>query len=248
MDRYQIILADDHVLIVERHTRDEDAVEANHSPSAVARIHVPGLLEVLGKRPDPLEQLSLMPGGGQYSGANKPYSFHRETDIGWDAQGNVFVTDGYGDSRVVKYDKNGKFILKWGSQGSGDSQFEAPEGLGTDSLGHLYVSDEHRGLVQVFDESGTLLMKWAPQCGDGPYPFMDAFGIALDSQDHVYITDQSTPRVCEFDRDGKFIVSWGTKGTGDGQFLTPVDILLDARGNIYVSDHGNRVVQVFRRP
>src|SRR5438045_221029 len=53
------------------------------------------LLMGLGKRPDPLEQLSLLPGGGQYSGANTPYSFHRETDVGWDAAGNIFVSDGY---------------------------------------------------------------------------------------------------------------------------------------------------------
>src|SRR5437762_11923140 len=65
------------------------------------------ILMVLGKRPDPLEQLAQMPGGGQYSGANKPYSFHRETDVAWDPQDNIFVSDGYGDSRVVKYDKNG---------------------------------------------------------------------------------------------------------------------------------------------
>src|SRR5882672_9951157 len=77
------------------------------------------LLMVLGKRPDPLEQLSLTPGGGLYSGANKPYSFHRETDIGWDAQGNIFVTDGYGDSRVVKYDKSGRFIKSAGTRGNG---------------------------------------------------------------------------------------------------------------------------------
>ena len=68
------------------------------------------LLMVLGKRPDPLDQLAILPGGGQYSGANRPYSFHRQTDVGWDPQGNIFVSDGYGDSRVVKFDKNGRFI------------------------------------------------------------------------------------------------------------------------------------------
>src|SRR5437867_3385993 len=68
------------------------------------------ILMVLGKRPDPLEQLSLLPGAGTYSGANKPYSFHRETDVAWDPQDNIFVTDGYSDSRVVKYDKTGRFV------------------------------------------------------------------------------------------------------------------------------------------
>src|SRR5262249_38206817 len=70
-----------------------------------------------GRRPDLLEHLALMPGGGQYSGANKPYSFHRQTDIGWDPQDNIFVTDGYGDSRVVKYDKNGRFVKSVGTRG-----------------------------------------------------------------------------------------------------------------------------------
>src|SRR4030095_335195 len=72
------------------------------------------LLMVLGKRPDPLEQLAPLPGGAPYAGSNRPYSFHRQTDIGWDPQGNIFVTDGYGDSRVVKYDKTGRFIKSVG--------------------------------------------------------------------------------------------------------------------------------------
>ena len=78
------------------------------------------LLMVLGKRPDPLEQLALLPGGGQYSGANKPYSFHRQTDVAFDPQDNIFVSDGYGDSRVVKYDKTGRFIKSVGTRGAGD--------------------------------------------------------------------------------------------------------------------------------
>ena len=91
---------------------------------------------VLGKRPDPLEQLALMPGGGQYSGANKPYSFHRQTDVGWDPQGNIFVSDGYGDSRVVKYDKNGRFIKSVGTRGNGPLQFSTPHAMAVDAKGH----------------------------------------------------------------------------------------------------------------
>src|ERR1700674_5849650 len=61
------------------------------------------VLMVLGRRPDPVEQISLMPGGGGATFANKPYSFSRQTDVAWDPQGNIFVSDGYGDARVVKY-------------------------------------------------------------------------------------------------------------------------------------------------
>ena len=60
-----------------------------------------------------------MPGGGGATNANKPYEFSRPTDVGLDAQGNIFVTDGYGDARVAKYDKNGRFVKSAGTQGSG---------------------------------------------------------------------------------------------------------------------------------
>ena len=103
------------------------------------------LLLVLGKRPDPLDQLAQAPGGGQYSGANRPYSFHRQTDVAWDPQGNIFVSDGYGDSRVVKYDKNGRFIKSAGTRGNGPLQFSTPHAIAVDAKGIVYVAD--RGLV-----------------------------------------------------------------------------------------------------
>ena len=109
------------------------------------------ILMVLGKRPDPLEQISLMPGGGQYSGANKPYSFHRETDIGWDPQGNIFISDGYGDSRVVKYDKNGRFIKAVGTRGNGPLQFSTPHAIAVDAKGTVYVADRGNSRIVVLD-------------------------------------------------------------------------------------------------
>src|SRR3954469_25065259 len=64
----------------------------------------------IGRRPEAVEELTNFTGQGSAPQSNKPYSFSRPTDVGWDAQGNIFVTDGYGDNRVVKYDKNGRFI------------------------------------------------------------------------------------------------------------------------------------------
>src|SRR5437867_387451 len=111
------------------------------------------LLMVLGKRPDPLEQLALMPGGGQYSGANKPYSFHRETDIGWDAQGHIFVTDGYGDSRGVKFDHDGQFIKSAGTRGNGPLQFSTPHAMAVDAKGLVYVADRGNARIVVLDNN-----------------------------------------------------------------------------------------------
>ena len=96
--------------------KDDNVWAVDEGTNVIQKFSPDGkLLMVLGKRPDPLDQLALTPGGGQYSGANRPYSFHRQTDIGWDPQGNIFVSDGYGDSRVVKLDKNGRFIKAAGS-------------------------------------------------------------------------------------------------------------------------------------
>ena len=90
--------------------KDDNVWAVDEGTNVIQKFSPDGkLLMVLGKRPDPLEQLAQSPGGGQYSGANRPYSFHRQTDVAWDPQGNIFVSDGYGDSRVVKYDKNGRF-------------------------------------------------------------------------------------------------------------------------------------------
>src|SRR3954469_13281167 len=133
--------------------KDDNVWAVDEGTNVIQKFSPDGkLLMVLGKRPDPLEQLSLMPGGGQYSGANKPYSFHRETDIGWDAQGNIFVTDGYGDSRVVKYDKTGRFSrLKYHktgrfnqagrTPGNRNPQFSTPHAMAVDAKGNVYVAD-----------------------------------------------------------------------------------------------------------
>src|SRR5689334_16533586 len=68
-------------------------------------------------------------------------SFNRPTDVGWDAQGNIFVSDGYGNSRVVKYDKNGTFIKMTGHRGAGPGEFNTPHGLAMDAAGNVYIAD-----------------------------------------------------------------------------------------------------------
>jgi DNA-binding beta-propeller fold protein YncE len=82
-------------------------------------------------------------------------SFQRPTDVAWDAQGNIYVADGYGNARVAKYDRNGKWIKNWGSRGTGQGQFNIVHGIAIDAQGNVYVGDEGNKRVQVFDTEGT---------------------------------------------------------------------------------------------
>ncbi len=124
------------------------------------------LLMVLGKHPDPIDQLNLMPGTAPYSGANRPYSFHRPTDVTFDPQGNVFVSDGYSDSRVVKFDKNGRFVKSLGTRGNGINQFSTPHGIQADAQGNIYVADRgNNRIVQLTNDlywRGTVETVGAP--------------------------------------------------------------------------------------
>src|SRR6185437_13871605 len=81
----------------------------------------------------------------------EPYTFNRETDVAFDPQGNIFVSDGYGNSRVVKYDKNGRYITSVGTRGSEPGQFNLPHTIATDAKGNVYVGDRSNNRIQVLD-------------------------------------------------------------------------------------------------
>ena len=135
------------------------------------------VLMVIGRRPDPVFQLTNMPGGGSFSGANRQYEFDRQTDVAFDQQGNIFVPDGYNDGRVVKYDKNGRFVKAVGTRGSRNLQFSTPHSIATDFQGNVYVGDRGNARVQVLDNNlnwkanyGETGNPWAVCVSGGPGP------------------------------------------------------------------------------
>ena len=109
------------------------------------------VLMTIGRREDPLASLCNMPGGGIFHGRNEKYRFGRQTDVAWDQQGNIFVSDGYFDARVVKYDKNGRFVKAVGKRGNGNLEFNTPHSIATDFQGNVYVGDRGNARVQVLD-------------------------------------------------------------------------------------------------
>ncbi len=87
-------------------------------------------------------------------------TFDRPTDTAFTAAGDFFVTDGYGNSRVMKFSSQGKFVKAWGSYGAGPGQFNTPHSIAIDSKGLLYVSDRENNRIQIFDQEGRFLHQW----------------------------------------------------------------------------------------
>ena len=82
-------------------------------------------------------------------------NFNQPLDVAWDAAGNIFIPDGYGNARVAKFDKNGKFVKSWGATGAGQGQFNTPHSVAVDAAGNVYVADMGNKRIQVFDNNGT---------------------------------------------------------------------------------------------
>jgi sugar lactone lactonase YvrE len=115
-------------------------------------------LQVLGRKPESINPAPPPATGGGRGGGRGPIqgdNFNRPTDIAWDQAGNMFVSDGYNNSRIVKLDKTGRFIKAWGQRGSEKGQFNMPNSIAVDAKGDVYVADMGNKRIQVFDNNGT---------------------------------------------------------------------------------------------
>ncbi|MEE9264281.1 MAG: 6-bladed beta-propeller [Vicinamibacteria bacterium] len=86
--------------------------------------------------------------------------FNEPTDVAVTPSGTAYVADGHKNQRVVKFSKDGKFLLEWGGKGEAPGEFVEPHGLGLDAEGRVYVADRQASRIQVFDESGKFLRQW----------------------------------------------------------------------------------------
>jgi len=188
-------------------------------------------------------QPALLPVEFVWTNAGVPNPFNAPVGISLDLDGNFYVMDTK-NSRVQKFDSDGKFLLMWGSPGNENGQFlitVPDEGrLAVDTQGNVYVLDVSNFRIQKFSSNGTYLTKWGTR-GDGDGQFLEPADIALDKQNNVYVVDFRTRLVQKFDENGKFILSWGS--TENAPFAGLYSVAIDPDGNVLVADESGRILK-----
>ncbi|NMM47571.1 peptidyl-alpha-hydroxyglycine alpha-amidating lyase family protein [Marinigracilibium pacificum] len=174
--------------------------------------------------------------------------FNRPTDVAVLKGGSFYVSDGYGNSRVIKFSKEGKFQFQWGEKGSNEGQFNLPHAIDVDFEGNVYVADRENGRVQKFDSNGKFLKSWDTPSGAAVY------SLTVDPQSKALFT-------VDYQKKGNDILGsdisyltldlyqqWiqGRSGQYSGSICRYHDITLDDKGNIYVADLLNNLIQKFK--
>ena len=152
-----------------------------------------------------------------------PNEFNGVTDVAVAPNGDVFVSDGHVNSRIVKFTSDGKFIKAWGRKGTGPGEFNLPHSIVFDSRGRLLVADRSNKRIQLFDQEGNFLEEWKQ--------FGEASGLFIKPDDTLYVTDW---------QDKKAIFIGSAK---DGSIQQKIEgltlaegLTVDKDGNIYAAE------------
>jgi DNA-binding beta-propeller fold protein YncE len=163
--------------------------------------------------------------------------------------GNIVVTDGYGNNRIVLFSKDGKFIKQVGKgaggpqdKGSGPGEWVLPHKLAVDAVENLYIIDRENHRVQVFDKNLTYIRQFANE-GWNPWDI----GISRKGNDgFAFVADHALERVHKIQlKDGKILATWGKQGWGPGEFDWVHGVVVDSKGAVYAADTYGQRLQKF---
>ena len=188
--------------------------------------------------------------------------FRQPTDVAWDSEGNIYITDGYINSRVAKYDKNADWVKSWGTPGKGPGQFNLPHAIAIDRNNNVYVGDRSNRRIQVFDTDGKFLRMFTidvpPVPGtkavNGATPTGERLAAVIGAPNSICITpgpnqvlfvgESTFPgRVFKVSLDGKVLGVIGRSGRQLKQFSGAHALACPSETEVYVAETSNWRVQ-----
>jgi DNA-binding beta-propeller fold protein YncE len=189
--------------------------------------------------------------------------FRQPTDVAWNAQGDIFISDGYVNARVAKYDKNGDWVKSFGEPGSGPGQLNTPHSIATDASGNVYVANRGNVRIEVFDSDGKYLRQIKldvpvppdarPAMGNPPAPNAPpgtmspgapwAVCITPGPNQVMYASDAYPGRIYKLTLDGKILGVLGKSGKQPKQFGWIHEIACPSENELYVAELLNWRVQ-----
>ena len=180
---------------------------------------------------------------------NDSEHFNMPTDVAVAPDGSFYVSDGYGNSRVIKFSKEGNYLFEWGKLGDKEGEFRIPHGIDLDSEGNVYVADRENNRIQKFDSKGNFITLWQNQVTDQLY------SVTIDNQNNhlfgidYFILDNAIKGsdIFRFDLEANLQVQFGRSGHYTGSVTRYHDIQIDNESSIYVGDILGNQIQRFRR-
>ncbi len=167
--------------------------------------------------------------------------FNLPTDVAFGPDGTVYVSDGYGNARVVRFTANGHYLGEWGITGKGPGQFNVPHGIAVDRTGRVYVADRENFRLQIFDSRGRYLAEWGSDRVGDPYGVTVARDGSIYVVDGGFQPDRTRARIVRLTRDGKVLDTFTAATATNGDVLGH-DIAIGPDGTIYLADAwANRV-------
>jgi len=188
--------------------------------------------------------------------------FRQPTDVAWDSEGNIYITDGYVNSRVAKYDRNGDWVKSWGEKGTKPGQFQIPHAIVVDRNNNLYVGDRTNRRIQVFDTEGNFLRMFTidvpPETGthavNGNTPTGARLAAVIGAPNSICITpgpnqvlfvgESTFPgRLFKVSLDGKVLGVIGRSGRQLKQFSGIHQLACPSENEVYAAETSNWRVQ-----